>query len=370
MIGLFRRATVFPELLVRRYLAESLTTEGTTQLIDWKPDAIVLYCSDLDLIQRLRKKLPKAAIVATNGLQHKVIDAIVTGNGSEMIELALKHFFNNNLNNVALIFTGEKLTGQVFENELAKAAGADMHVADAFVHDIDAEILLHTPQGKWLEKIGEWLQGLPTPIGIFTLTNHTAAYLIHVCRHLGLAIPGEIQLIGCDELDESLESLPHVTSIHVPFERIGGAALEMTVKLLNGEKLDSRTKLMNGATLLPRGSTGLLPTNLSDVPAAIAYIESHATQGINVDDVLNQTQHVSRMTFYREFKCETGDSPARYIRCTQLEAARKLLSATELEITRIAELTGFSSSNYFSQVFRRDTGMTPCQYRISHKGKK
>jgi transcriptional regulator GlxA family with amidase domain len=76
------------------------------------------------------------------------------------------------------------------------------------------------------------------------------------------------------------------------------------------------------------------------------------------------------MTFYREFKKLTGDSPANYIKRIQLESARRLLSTTPLDITRITELAGFSSSNAFARIFRKKTGMSPLQYRKSKTNSK
>jgi transcriptional regulator GlxA family with amidase domain len=146
-------------------------------------------------------------------------------------------------------------------------------------------------------------------------------------------------------------------------------ALKTALNLLRGEKPESEITLVDGASLLPQGSTGIIPKILSDIPAAIAYIESHATQGISVDDVAQATQHVSRMTFYRDFKKEVGDSPAHYIRRIRLEAACRLLTTTQLDITHIAGLSGFSGSNYFAQIFKREIGMTPNQYRKSNSGK-
>jgi len=369
MIGLCRRATVYPELLVRRYLSEPLAEEGIAPLIDWIPDAIVLYCGNLDLIRQIRKKLPQAIVVATNGLPYDEIDAIVTGSGKELIRMAKEHFSKNGLCHTALFFGANETEGRHYTKAFKEVPGTDLHISEPFVHDIGTENQLSTPQGEWMEKTQKWLKSLPKPIGIFTPTGHSAAYLIRVCTQLKLAIPKDIQVIGCDELDESLECLPHVTSIHLPSERIGIAALETALELLNGIKPASKIQVITGSSLLPQGSTGLLPSSLSDVPTAIAYIESQATQGINVGDVLSQTQNVSRMTFYREFIKETGDSPAHYIRRIQIERARHLLSTTGLQVTRIAELTGFSTSNYFSQVFRRNTGMTPGQYRTSRQQK-
>jgi len=368
MSGLLRRATAYPLLNVRRYFMDSLTEGGIGPLLDWKPDALVFF-GEIPLLKKLRKALPHAPVVAMNGVPHDLVDGIVAASTPEVFSLCLDHFSDNGLVNVALF---EALSAEeASENEEIFRELLHDHLghSSCFFHEIEIDELLQAPKGKALKKIGAWLKCLPKPVGVFSSTTHSAAYLVRVCQHFDLAIPQEIQVIGADELDESLEGTPHLTSIHLPSERIGATALKMTIKLLLGENPGSKVQVVEGASLTPLGSTGVLSTRLSDISAAIAFIESHATQGITVDDVLRQTQSVCRMTFYHDFKAHTGDVPAHYIRHVRIQAACQLLSTTELEIIQIAELSGFSGSSYFAQVFRRDVGLSPSQYRTSHRGK-
>lgn len=52
-----------------------------------------------------------------------------------------------------------------------------------------------------------------------------------------------------------------------------------------------------------------------------------------------------------------------YLNLLRMEEARKLLAQTDFPITEIALKTGFSSSSYFSSLFRRMNGMSPSTYR-------
>ncbi len=367
MSGLCRRAMAYPDLVVRRYYMNTLLEEGIDPLVDWQPDALVIFCGDTSLLKKLRKTLPKVPFVSMTSISVDLVDAAVMGNPTETTHLALKHFSRNGLTHLALFHPGGQKAAENHADIYHQLLHNHPGTFSTLLRYLDGEDLVKAPQQEELKEIGAWLQRLPKPVGIFSPVLHSAAYLLRICKHFGLAVPGEIQVIGGDGLEELLECLPHLTSIHVPAKRIGATALKTTINLLHGKKPESKIQQVGGATLIPQGSTGILPSQLSDIATAIAYINSHATQGATVDEVLNQTQSVSRMTFYREFKRETGDSPARYIRRTQIEAARQLLSTTDLPITQIAELSGFSGSNYFSQVFRRDVGMSPGQYRNSSK---
>lgn len=54
---------------------------------------------------------------------------------------------------------------------------------------------------------------------------------------------------------------------------------------------------------------------------------------------------------------------ARYVRNIRVEAAKRYLEHTTLPIIFTSSECGFSDSNYFSSVFKKETGLTPSQYR-------
>ena len=68
------------------------------------------------------------------------------------------------------------------------------------------------------------------------------------------------------------------------------------------------------------------------------------------------------------FKREYGISPIHYMILRRIEESKYLLAETDLSMSQIAQLLGFSSLSYFSQVFRKTQSMTPMEYRHSQKG--
>ena len=73
-------------------------------------------------------------------------------------------------------------------------------------------------------------------------------------------------------------------------------------------------------------------------------------------------------TFYREFRQATGSTPARILRRTRVEKACQMLKETDASITAISAACGFSSPNYFAQVFLREMGVSAREYRKGKKG--
>lgn len=66
-----------------------------------------------------------------------------------------------------------------------------------------------------------------------------------------------------------------------------------------------------------------------------------------------------RRLFVREF----GMTPQRYISRLRLSAARELLQSGYYSIGEIADRCGFNNINYFSTFIKKETGMSPEQYR-------
>jgi signal transduction histidine kinase/DNA-binding response OmpR family regulator len=77
---------------------------------------------------------------------------------------------------------------------------------------------------------------------------------------------------------------------------------------------------------------------------------------------LSKIVGMSRSQLYRKITALTGQSPADFIYASRLQQAKKLLIEEKYSVMDVAHLTGFSSSNSFSQVFKKHFGMSPKEY--------
>jgi transcriptional regulator GlxA family with amidase domain len=71
----------------------------------------------------------------------------------------------------------------------------------------------------------------------------------------------------------------------------------------------------------------------------------------------------SRRNMVRRFKQVTGITPIEYLQQTRIEAAKKLLLQTRLQMTEVIYNTGYNDPKAFRKVFRKTVGMTPSEYR-------
>ena len=97
---------------------------------------------------------------------------------------------------------------------------------------------------------------------------------------------------------------------------------------------------------------------------ARVLIKENLTTSFSLEQIAAEV-NMSYSWFRKVFKEYTGFSPASYVQEAKLQQAKDLLATTSMPIKEIAYSLNFDSLSYFSLIFRKKTGMTPLQYRIS-----
>lgn len=98
------------------------------------------------------------------------------------------------------------------------------------------------------------------------------------------------------------------------------------------------------------------------IQAALAIINDRLANppslGILADELHLNAEYLSRL-----FKQEVGEGYARFVMKQRIQLATRLLANRNLPINSIAEQVGFRNGKYFFEVFRKETGLTPSDYR-------
>ena len=97
-----------------------------------------------------------------------------------------------------------------------------------------------------------------------------------------------------------------------------------------------------------------------EIQTALDFIRQNCHRTILLEEVANHC-HLSFSYFKHRFKSEIGITPSFYIQRERIHLAKDLLRQGH-SIVDTAYRLDFSSSNYFSTVFRRITQMTPTEY--------
>lgn len=96
---------------------------------------------------------------------------------------------------------------------------------------------------------------------------------------------------------------------------------------------------------------------------AMAYInQNYGDASITAAEV---AEHVGVTSSWlsTKFKTETGIRVNDFINNVRIENAKKMFQDKEYMVYEVSEKTGFTSSQYFSKIFKEYTGLTPNQYR-------
>lgn len=92
------------------------------------------------------------------------------------------------------------------------------------------------------------------------------------------------------------------------------------------------------------------------------YIRENYSNKISLDK-LSDLVDINKYYLIRLFKQQTGLSPIDYLIHVRLEEAEKLLSQSNVTISKISDLVGFHSPSHFSKTFKESNHMTPSAYR-------
>lgn len=95
------------------------------------------------------------------------------------------------------------------------------------------------------------------------------------------------------------------------------------------------------------------------------YIDSHYSENLNLD-TLSNLSYVNKFHLVHLFSKQMGISPINYLISKRIEESKNLLCTTNYSIRDISTIVGFSNSSYFSQMFKKSTGLSPREYKLQY----
>ncbi len=98
----------------------------------------------------------------------------------------------------------------------------------------------------------------------------------------------------------------------------------------------------------------------------IEYLENHLYEKVNMED-MSRALSFSKSYIYKKFVSVCNYSVTDYFAVMKISEAKRLIRETNKNFFEISEALCFSSSHYFSTVFRKYAGMTPSQFKRSCK---
>lgn len=114
----------------------------------------------------------------------------------------------------------------------------------------------------------------------------------------------------------------------------------------------------SGYSMLPLSP----PHNDDGVRAIERHLQTHFREDISGDDLADRFG-MSARTLLRRFKAATGRLPNAYLQAVRVEAAKAMLERDRASVQSISTAIGYEDVSFFRTLFKRETGMTPADYR-------
>jgi len=109
----------------------------------------------------------------------------------------------------------------------------------------------------------------------------------------------------------------------------------------------------------PSGSSSLPGYKLRQITD---WLAQNIAEEFNLDRLAAQAG-LSKFYFNRLFKSAMGMSPSHYHITLRMDEAKRLLRETRKSVVDVALDVGYTNPSHFAQLFRRETGLSPSDYR-------
>ncbi len=100
---------------------------------------------------------------------------------------------------------------------------------------------------------------------------------------------------------------------------------------------------------------------LTIIKTGIEYLHYDGEQELSIAEI-SKLCHISEVYFRKLFKKYSGLSPVQFRISKKIEKAKLLLESSAYTITEISDILGFESISYFSKLFKKQVGLSPQQF--------
>ena len=191
-----------------------------------------------------------------------------------------------------------------------------------------------SPEGRG--ELRESISKLPKPVGVFCTSIVQAWRVVQACHELGVHVPDDVAVIGCDKDDLTCDlTHPPLSTIDHGMEQAGYKAAELLQHLMNGQTAPREPVLVPPSGVIARQSSDTLAIEDVNVREAMRFIRESAIRGITPSDVVKQVL-IGRRRLEIRFKEIVGRSLQQEIMRQRIEHARHLVVNTDLPLIEVA----------------------------------
>ena len=141
--------------------------------------------------------------------------------------------------------------------------------------------------------------------------------------------------------------------------------LEMTQRRTFSDKVESHGILYILMSRFLKHAKPKVEVKDNRIYQTLTFIRKNLDSPLDINK-LAENACMSKDHFIRIFKRETGETPNMFVTLRKMEKAELMLITTDQQVKTIATSLGYDDQSYFNRLFKKNTGITPQQYREKH----
>lgn len=302
-------------------------------------DAAIVYAPRTDL------SIPQVSVSST-----APADCLRVGvDEAKIADLVVSYFVSMGLRHIAFAGRHDVKISEVRWKHFSVAA-YHFGVETSFL-----DLRSHSDMSKQLED-------LPKPCGIVAYNDDIGRYVMQECARTGLRVPGELNIIGVDNLPEPDSESSRLASVSIPFAHMGYQAARLCHQMVEGKTAESVLIQPTGIVL---GESLTSPGMEMNTAAAVAhFMRTNIGEAIEMEDLVRQS-NLSRRRLEQIFRTAYDMGPMAYLKELRLERAKLLLHRSDDSLKDIVKATGYRDVNHLCRIFRQQLKTTPLKFRNS-----
>jgi LacI family transcriptional regulator len=230
----------------------------------------------------------------------------------------------------------------------------------------------YTAWQKTERRIEAWMEQWQPPIGVAICTEEAGRLVVQLCRRRGWRVPGDVAILaGMNEETLCEHPRPSLSSMEMGYERVGYEAARLLDRLMDQRESMRRPRtggsqpthlILPPEGLVIRESTDFYAVEDELVARALQFIAANSHRSINCVAVA-RSLNVHVRTLQRRFSDVVDWPISEEIRRVRIERAKRELAESKRSVAQIAHDVGFGHRMRLYEVFRREVGFTPTEYR-------
>jgi DNA-binding LacI/PurR family transcriptional regulator len=245
-------------LLQAGYLHFVVSHQGQPDLIEEYPRLLLnRFVDGLLLVNTTLQQTVNVPVVSISG--HKKMQGVtnIVLDHDRSATLALEHLYELGHRRIAF------MRGQKHASDSQSRWESTMQLANKIGIEIHPELCIFLEANSWSPELGylptkQLLEKTTDFTALFSFNDTAAIGAIRAIADAGLSVPGDISVVGFDDIANAAYHLPSLTTVRQPLRQMGEMAAQLLVKRIQNHKEAYPDAIYFDPELIVRESTATI----------------------------------------------------------------------------------------------------------------